>query len=96
MTPSSSAVVMMSSRPVVAATHGVLRVTAGGEGVRGRVVHDVDGGHRRARRDREVLDDTAEPRIVGLLDLHGAARHDGLPLAKKYWNSGVCDRHRDQ
>ena len=38
----------------------VLRVAAGGEGVRRRVVDDVDLGHRDVRRDRHLLDDVQQ------------------------------------
>ena len=47
----------------------VLRVATGREGVRGGVVDDVDLGHRRVRRDRQLLDDVHELRRGRLVDL---------------------------
>ena len=48
---------MMSSRPGRRRDDRVLRVATGREGVRRRVVDDVDLRHRQAVGDREVLDD---------------------------------------
>ena len=54
---------------------GVLRIAPRGEGVGGRVGDHEDPRHRRARGDREVLDRSPQPRVVGLRAQLDRARH---------------------
>ena len=56
-TPSSSTRFIFSSRPVVTASAGVLRVAAGGERVRRGIVDDVEPRLREPGRDAEALDE---------------------------------------
>ena len=81
-TPSSSTRLSFSSSPVVTAIGGVLRVAAGGEGVRRRVVDDVEARLGEAAGDAEALDEVVEPAV--LLDGRRASpahpQRDGVGL----------------
>ena len=76
---------------------GMLRVAAGGEGVRLRVVGDVDARHGQAGAGGEVADDAVELRRAPLVDLAGAGHGEdqlvGVPVGEEVQPGG--DQERD-
>ena len=74
----------------------VLRVAPGREGVRCRILDDVDLRHRGAGRDGEVLDDAVEPRVVALLDLVRAAHRERLAARRKVLDERIDRRDDDR
>ena len=75
---------------------GVLRVAAGGEGVRLCAVDDVDARHRHGRPSRELLDDGVKARRGGavrrLRPVHGQHHLVGVPVGEEVHRHGHGER----
>ncbi len=71
---------------------GVLGVAAGGEGVRLRILHDIDARHRHACGGGELPHERVELRRRALVDLaravHGEHHLVGVPIGEEVHRSG--------